>query len=51
MQNNIAEDGAPIELNSDIGGIFRVTSDGRTMTLLPETLGYYEYPRMEPKQS
>jgi len=39
MQNNIAEDGAPIELKSDIGGIFRVTSDGRTMSLLPETLG------------
>ena len=39
MQNNIAEDGAPIELNSDIGGMFRVTSDGRTVPLLPETLG------------
>jgi sugar lactone lactonase YvrE len=39
MQNNIAEDGAPIELNSDIGGIFRVTSDGHTVLLLPETLG------------
>jgi sugar lactone lactonase YvrE len=38
MQNNIAEDGAPIELNSDIGGMFRVTSDGHTV-LLPETLG------------
>lgn len=39
MQNNIAEDGAPIELNSDIGGMFRVSSDGRTVPLLPETLG------------
>ena len=39
MQNNIAEDGAPIELKSDIGGMFRVTSDGRTVPLLPETLG------------
>ena len=39
IKNNISEDGAPIELNSDIGGIFRVTSDGRTVPLLPETLG------------
>jgi|TARA_B110000003_G_scaffold213986_1_gene213084 sugar lactone lactonase YvrE len=39
MQNNIAEDGTPLELNSDIGGMFRVTSDGRTVSLLPETLG------------
>tara|TARA_B110000977_G_scaffold43842_1_gene59518 strand:- start:903 stop:1811 length:909 start_codon:yes stop_codon:yes gene_type:complete len=39
MQNNIAEDGTPIELNSDIGGMFRVTSDGCTVPLLPETLG------------
>jgi len=39
MQNNISEDGAPIELKSDIGGMFRVTSDGRTVPLLPETLG------------
>ena len=39
MQNNIAKDGTPIELNSDIGGMFRVTSDGCTVPLLPETLG------------
>ena len=39
MQNNISDSGEPIEVNSTIGGFYRVTADGQVSTLVPDTLG------------
>ncbi|WP_256415910.1 SMP-30/gluconolactonase/LRE family protein [Ruegeria sp. HKCCD8929] len=50
MQNNIAEDGQPVELNSNIGGLFRVASDGHVSELMPETLGIFNTLAWSPNQ-